>query len=152
MRPRICPMEAPRQVTLGKLQDEVPGVFQGSRRSRELAWWRRQLLHPTVAAKVIGAFVRGEYDTAVFQAFKEVEVAVRAKGKFPDTEVGVPLMRRAFDPKPAHCVTPAWLKRSVRRPRIYLPARWGRSRTRTAIGMCPSPIRRKPLNCSSSPA
>jgi uncharacterized protein (TIGR02391 family) len=92
-------MEAPRQVTLGKLQDEVPGVFQGSRRSRELAWWRRQLLHPTVAAKVVGAFVRREYDTAVFQAFKEVEVAVRAKGKSPDTEMGVPLMRRAFDPK-----------------------------------------------------
>ena len=74
-------------------------MFQGSRRSRELAWWRRQLLHPTVAAKVVGAFVRRECDTAVFQAFKEVEVAVRAKGKSPDTEVGVPLMRRAFDPK-----------------------------------------------------
>jgi uncharacterized protein (TIGR02391 family) len=59
----------------------------------------RQLLHPTVVGKVVGAFVRGEYDTAVFQAFKEVEVVVRAKGKFPDSEVGVPLMRRAFDPK-----------------------------------------------------
>ena len=58
----------------------------------------RHLLHPTLLGKVVAPFVRGEYDTAVFQAFKEVEVAVRAKGGFPDTEVGVPLMRAAFHP------------------------------------------------------
>src|SRR5436309_2327947 len=39
----------------------------------------RQLLHPAIAAKVVAPFVRGDYDTAVFQAFKEVEVTVRAK-------------------------------------------------------------------------
>jgi uncharacterized protein (TIGR02391 family) len=59
----------------------------------------RQLLHPLLASKVASLFTSGEYDTAVFQAFKEVEVAVRAKGKFSDTDVGVPLMRKAFDPK-----------------------------------------------------
>jgi uncharacterized protein (TIGR02391 family) len=59
----------------------------------------RQLLHPTLTAKVVGPFLRGEYDTAVFQAFKEVEVAVRAKGGFPDNEVGTLLIRKAFDPK-----------------------------------------------------
>src|SRR5262249_1172315 len=41
-------------------------------------------------------FLRGDYDTAVFQAFKEVEVAVRVAGNFADTDIGVDLMRKAF--------------------------------------------------------
>ena len=55
------------------------------------------LLHPVIAQKVWGLFLRAEYDTAVFQAFKEVEVAVRKAGNFESTLVGVKLMRRAFD-------------------------------------------------------
>ena len=48
-------------------------------------------------------FRRGDHDVAVFQAFKEVEVAVRktanAKGaRYPDSEVGISLMRKAFHP------------------------------------------------------
>jgi hypothetical protein len=59
----------------------------------------RQLLHPALAAKVVGPFIRGDYDTAVFQAFKEVEVAVRTKAQLAATDIGVPLMRKAFDAK-----------------------------------------------------
>ena len=55
-------------------------------------------LHPLIAAKVYPAFLRGEYDTAVFQAFREIEVAVRAAGGFPADLVGVNLMREAFKP------------------------------------------------------
>jgi uncharacterized protein (TIGR02391 family) len=55
-------------------------------------------LHPLIAAKVYPAFLRGEYDTAIFQAFREVEVAVRAAGGFPAGLVGVNLMREAFRP------------------------------------------------------
>lgn len=36
-----------------------------------------ELLHHVIASKVWATFIRGDYDTAVFQAFKEVEVAVR---------------------------------------------------------------------------
>jgi uncharacterized protein (TIGR02391 family) len=57
----------------------------------------KHLLHPTIEKKVSSAFLRGEYDTAVFQAFKEVEVSVRAAGGFDAREIGVPLMRKAFD-------------------------------------------------------
>lgn len=57
----------------------------------------KHLLHPVIAQKIWSAFVRGEYDTAVFQAFKEVEVAVRNAGGFPLTDYGVALMRKAFD-------------------------------------------------------
>ena len=56
----------------------------------------KELLHPVIAQKVWSLFIRGDYDTAVFQAFKEVEVAVRKAGSFPDTLIGLELMRRAF--------------------------------------------------------
>jgi len=62
------------------------------------------LLQPILAEKVWPQFLRGDHDIAVFQAFKEVEVAVRkaANGKgagYPDDLVGVPLMRKAFKPE-----------------------------------------------------
>jgi len=56
----------------------------------------RAKLHPSIEDRVYPAFLRGEYDTAVFQAFREVEVAVRDGGKFPADAVGVKLMRDAF--------------------------------------------------------
>jgi len=57
----------------------------------------KHLLHPVIAQKVWSTFIRGEYDTAVFQAFKEVEVEVRSCGGFDATDIGIPLMRKAFD-------------------------------------------------------
>lgn len=56
----------------------------------------RALLHPSIAQKVWATFLRGDYDTAVFQAFKEVEVAVRAISGFGDDQFGVPMVRNAF--------------------------------------------------------
>ena len=56
----------------------------------------RKILHPVIAHKVWSLFMRGEYDTAVFQAFKEVEVAVRNAGGYAPTDLGVDLMRKAF--------------------------------------------------------
>ncbi len=57
----------------------------------------RKLLHPTLVTKCVAEFLRGDYETAVFQAFKEVEIAVRAKGGFAATDLGQALMRKAFD-------------------------------------------------------
>jgi hypothetical protein len=59
------------------------------------------LLQAALADKVWPQFLRGDHDVAVFQAFKEVEVAVRtaanAKGAgYADNLVGVSLMRKAF--------------------------------------------------------
>lgn len=58
----------------------------------------KKLLHPAIAQKVWATFLRGDYDTAVFQAFKEVEVAVRNAGSFAAEDIGITLMRKAFDP------------------------------------------------------
>lgn len=53
-------------------------------------------LHPLIADRVWPSFVRGDYDTAVFQAFREVEVAVRAAAGLAATDIGMSLMRKAF--------------------------------------------------------
>jgi len=53
-------------------------------------------IHPVIAGKVYPAFLRGEYDTAIFQAFREIEIAVRQAGKFQPDLVGEKLMRPAF--------------------------------------------------------
>jgi uncharacterized protein (TIGR02391 family) len=56
----------------------------------------REQLHPRIAQRVWATFLRGSYDTAVFEAFREVEVAVREAGDFTDADYGTDLMRRAF--------------------------------------------------------
>ncbi len=62
-----------------------------------------ELLPTLFAGKVVPLFHRGDHDIAVFQAFKEVEVAVRTTAKakgagYSDSEVGTSLMRKAFYP------------------------------------------------------
>jgi len=56
----------------------------------------KKALHPIISQKVWATFLRGDYDTAVFQAFKEVEVGVRNATKLPPEDIGVDLMRKAF--------------------------------------------------------
>ena len=92
----------------GLLVEKNDGWFFISRRGERLkgrqdfsAYQRsnvlpRGSLQPVIAERVWSNFVRGEYDTAVFQAFKEVEVAVRSAGRFAATDVGTGLMGKAF--------------------------------------------------------
>lgn len=56
------------------------------------------LLHPKIAEKVRPMFMRGDYDVAVFQAFKEVEVAVRTAARMSNKDIGRKLMQTAFNP------------------------------------------------------
>lgn len=72
-----------------------PGEHSAYRRASLLP---KGQLCASIATKVYPAFLRGEYDTAVFQALREVEVSVRRAGGFPDETVGVNLMREAFRP------------------------------------------------------
>lgn len=59
----------------------------------------RAILHPELIKCCWSAFMRGEYDTAVFQAFRELEVAIRAAGGFSADDIGVPLAQKAFSEK-----------------------------------------------------
>ncbi len=57
------------------------------------------VLHPTLIGKVRPMFVSGDYDVAVVQAFKQVEVAVRNAASLPNDLTGQKLMRSAFHPE-----------------------------------------------------
>jgi uncharacterized protein (TIGR02391 family) len=59
----------------------------------------KDALHHSIREDVWALYHRGKYDTAVFEAMKAVEVAVRSVpgAGFTDKDLGVPLMRRAFD-------------------------------------------------------
>jgi uncharacterized protein (TIGR02391 family) len=64
--------------------------------ARSLAF-PKSLLHPAIADEVWLDIVRGDIETAVFKAFRAVEIAVRDAGHFLDTDIGTVLMRKAFD-------------------------------------------------------
>lgn len=57
----------------------------------------KSLLHPSIADEVWLDIVRGDIETAVFKAFRAVEIAVREAGHFADTDIGTALVRKAFD-------------------------------------------------------
>lgn len=59
----------------------------------------RSLLHPSVAKVCWPTFMRGDYATSVFQAFKEVEVAIRDTAHLQFEDNGVELTKKAFDPE-----------------------------------------------------
>lgn len=87
---------------------QSPSWFQLTRRGHkvrsgpEFALFQRgqvlpdHLLQERLLVKVRPLFLRGDHDTAVFQAFKEVEVAVRTACGWGDDVIGVTLMRQAF--------------------------------------------------------
>jgi len=54
------------------------------------------MLHALIERESKAAFLRGEYEIAIFNAFKEVEVLVREAGGFTANDLGVPLMNEAF--------------------------------------------------------
>ena len=65
-------------------------------RYRQATMLPKSLLHDRIAERCWMNFVRGEYDTAVFQAFREVEIVVREAGGYSNADLGVSLMRAAF--------------------------------------------------------
>ena len=101
----LKPTQLSRQTSAGMLTTyfvtrrgktiETPEALAAYRKANLLP--KRQL-HPIIAQKVWAPFLRGDYDTAVFQGFKEVEIAVRKAGGYKDTDYGAPLMREAFHP------------------------------------------------------
>ena len=57
----------------------------------------KDLIHLAITKKAWSNFLRGDFGTAVFQAFKEVEERVRGAGGFGNKSYGEKLMRAAFD-------------------------------------------------------
>ncbi|MFO0894958.1 MAG: TIGR02391 family protein [Phycisphaerales bacterium] len=59
----------------------------------------RGMLHKSIRERVWSAFLRAAYDTAVFEAFRQVEIEVRLAAGLTQEDFGVPLMRKAFRPE-----------------------------------------------------
>ena len=57
----------------------------------------KEALHSRISGPVWMSFMRGEFDTAAFQAMKAVEVAVREAAGLKASDIGTKLMRKAFD-------------------------------------------------------
>ena len=57
---------------------------------------RKHQLHPIIAEKVWSIFSQGSYGTAVLEAFRQVEIAVREAGGYTKSDYGTDLMRKAF--------------------------------------------------------
>jgi hypothetical protein len=78
----------------GKAALEHPEQFVAYSKA---AAFPRELLRPAIAERVWAAPAGGDYADAVFFGFRSVEESVRKAGKYADTEIGVDLMRKAFD-------------------------------------------------------
>lgn len=72
-----------------------PAAFAGFKTARLLPV---ELLHPAIRGRTWRAFLRGEYDNAVMQAMKSVEIGVREASGLGQDLVGVKLARKAFQP------------------------------------------------------
>jgi uncharacterized protein (TIGR02391 family) len=66
-------------------------AFSGHRLAKEA-------LHSSIREEVWALYQREKYETAVFEAMKAVEVAVRNAAALQAADIGAPLMRKAFDP------------------------------------------------------
>lgn len=67
----------------------------------------RTFLHPAIAERIFPLFLRGDYDNAVLIAFRETEIEVRTAAALPESDYGIILMRRAFDPENGPLTDPA---------------------------------------------
>lgn len=70
---------------------------QGVREYRKALELPKERLHPAIAERCYGHFLRGLFDTAVFEAYKALEIAIRDAAKLKATDVGKDLARKAFD-------------------------------------------------------
>jgi uncharacterized protein (TIGR02391 family) len=57
------------------------------------------MLHPAIREDVWALYHRGKYETAVFEAMKAVEVAVREAAGLSHDDIGTKLMGIAFNPE-----------------------------------------------------
>lgn len=56
----------------------------------------REAMHSAIPLQVRPNFLRGDYDTAVFQSMRQVEITLRDATRFTDETSGVRLARKAF--------------------------------------------------------
>jgi uncharacterized protein (TIGR02391 family) len=101
----------------------------------------KEILHRKIADNVWMAFMRNEFDVAVFQAMKTVEISVREAARLSDSMIGVALMRAAFSAEKGILTDPT-AEPGERVARMELFA--------GAIGSCKNPLSHRDLNLNDS--
>jgi len=92
------PVHGPGFRFISRLGKEVAASPEAESAYKEARALPRDLLHPRIDQECWSTFLRGEYDKAVFAAFKEVEVAVRDLANLDLKDYGTALMEKAFKP------------------------------------------------------
>lgn len=93
-------------------------------------------LHPSLEGKARPQFLRGDFETAIFVAMKEVEVRVRELTGAPDSLFGTKLMQRAFEPGGALADSDADQGEVVAKMELF----------KGAIGLFKNPSSHRPVN------
>ena len=65
---------------------------------KKLSLYPKGHIHPVIERETYAEFLRGDYETAVFKAFKAIEIAIRPHTGAPGNVVGRDLMVKAFQP------------------------------------------------------
>lgn len=96
----LCPQPGGREpwMTLTRLARKAAEAsnFQSWTAERQLP---EDMLHPMLRGITLQLFRQGLFDTAVFEAFKALEVAIRDAARLGDEFVGTKLVVRAFHPE-----------------------------------------------------
>jgi uncharacterized protein (TIGR02391 family) len=80
------------RMAIRELQERIPNLASE-------ALLPKETLHQRLSGPVWAAYMRGEFDSAAFQAMKAVEVSVREAANLSAADLGVNLMRKAFNPE-----------------------------------------------------
>jgi uncharacterized protein (TIGR02391 family) len=83
-------------MVLSRDGEEAIKGSDGFDRIRALRSFPKELLHPSIAKDAWAALQRGDFSTAVRDAFTVVEIAVREAGGYTQDDYGTDLMRQAF--------------------------------------------------------
>jgi uncharacterized protein (TIGR02391 family) len=86
-------------MVLSRAGEQAMQAPDGFDRIRALRSFPKELLHPSIANAAWAALQRGDFSTAVREAFTAVEIAVREAGGYTHDDFGTDLMRKAFHEK-----------------------------------------------------
>jgi uncharacterized protein (TIGR02391 family) len=73
--------------------------FEFNRVIKEYFLLPRTYIHPKIVKKSFKLLESGEFESAVLQAFKCIETSIRDKIGAPKEEIGIKLIRKAFNPE-----------------------------------------------------
>lgn len=96
----IMPAPEPNEKNFWQFTRRGRSFLEDERAFRDFAQaskFPKDLLHPSIADEVWVQLAQGHLDVAVFIAFKAVEESVRHAAGFAQEELGVSLMRKAFN-------------------------------------------------------